>query len=577
MKRSQRIVYFGAIIAAVALTALLWFAGDANAATYNRTEDVVRNTSGKTVSGASVSVYIADTDSLADLYADKEGSTRKANPTFTDSAGRYFFYAAPGLYDVTVSRSGISTYTVQDVRVYPGEWFTYNVLDYGAIPDDALDDYQSIAAAVADARAAGYGRVLLPTGIYRISQPIVVESNNITIYGDGVGATVLTPLTTLLGINGIVLDTVENCSVSDMTIAAFARTGSAKAYGVKVVAGYNNTVSDCAFIGCDHAGVSFQHDSDIYGALSDSASITMNKENSFDGGYHIARGNRFEYSPEGVGVEVMRSDRCIIEGNSFRGNTLWDVRIVGSIGTLVSGNRMNGSTAGVVVQGYGDPAPVGTTKYSKRTDVIGNSIEASFGVKLYSGAFDCAVIGNNITATNDTAGVCVDIAHTGDILNGENAVGDILVSGNLMNGGAVGVVYTAEGYGVNIRGNTIADYDWMGVYASAADSGDTLRGFVVEGNTIRPGWNPPSRTVKLGLSLAGALLSGRAGGNTFDTFGYTGTWTEKSSTSSVILATIQPVQSAAAPDTVGQRGLMWFDKTNSKMKVYTGSAWVDLH
>ena len=560
------------------LMLLMLVAAPTHAATTYRYSDSVTTVRGDAVGAAYITVYLANSTTKASLYLGNDTSGGPmSNPTRSDGYGRFSFYLIPGTYDITISGANVTTYTIEDVRIYSENDYTYNVKDYGAVPDDALDDYHAIAAAVAAAGAAGYGQVRLPTGLYRTSQPIVVEDNNVAIYGDGIGATILYPMTTLLGIDGIVLDTVQNCSVSNMTIGAFVRTGADKAYGVKVVAGYNNTVSNCAFIGCDHAGVSFQYDSDIYGALSDSAKITKNQENSFDGGYHIARGNRFEYSPEGVGVEVMRSDRCIIEGNSFRGNVLWDVRIVGSIGTLITGNRMNGSTAGVVVQGYGDAAPVGTTKYSKRTDVIGNSIEASFGVKMYSGVFDCAVTGNNITATNDTAGVCVEIAHTGDILNGENSVGDILVSGNLMNGGAIGTLYTAEGYNVNVRGNTIADYDWMGIYAGAAASSDTLRGFVVEDNTIRPGWNPPSRTVKLGLVLDGALLSGRAGGNIFDKYGYSGTWTEQSSTSAVILSTVQAVQSAAAPDTAGQRGLMWFDKTNSKMKVYTGSAWADLH
>lgn len=37
------------------------------------------------------------------------------------------------------------------------------------------------------------------------------------------------------------------------------------------------------------------------------------------------------------------------------------------------------------------------------------------------------------------------------------------------------------------------------------------------------------------------------------------------------------IGATAAPDTVGQRGLLWFDGTNSTLKFYNGSGWQALH
>lgn len=99
------------------IMAALLMASAAMATTYNRHEDVVRNTSGKTVSGASVFVYLADTDSLVTLYSNKSGSATKLNPTSTDAAGRYWFYAPAGTYDIAVSRYGIGRYTTEDVSI----------------------------------------------------------------------------------------------------------------------------------------------------------------------------------------------------------------------------------------------------------------------------------------------------------------------------------------------------------------------------------------------------------------------------------------------------------------------------
>lgn len=92
-------------------------ASSATAATYNRFDDVVRNTSGRTVSGASVYVYVADTDSLAAIYSNGSGTTAKSNPTSSDSAGRFWFYAPAGKYDIAVSRYGIERYTMEDVAI----------------------------------------------------------------------------------------------------------------------------------------------------------------------------------------------------------------------------------------------------------------------------------------------------------------------------------------------------------------------------------------------------------------------------------------------------------------------------
>jgi hypothetical protein len=69
----------------------------------------------------------------------------------------------------------------------------YNVRDFGAVPNDGLDDWGAIQAAI-DAASAGlgpFGAVFVPKGIYHVSKPLHV-TKGIKFYGAGRGATTIT-------------------------------------------------------------------------------------------------------------------------------------------------------------------------------------------------------------------------------------------------------------------------------------------------------------------------------------------------------------------------------------------------
>lgn len=87
------------------------------AAAVYKYEDVVRNTRGIVVGGATVTVYLADTDSIPTLYTTKAATTEKSNPFFTPSNGSILFYAAAGVYDIQISRAGITDYTLEEVAI----------------------------------------------------------------------------------------------------------------------------------------------------------------------------------------------------------------------------------------------------------------------------------------------------------------------------------------------------------------------------------------------------------------------------------------------------------------------------
>ncbi len=74
------------------------------------------DTSGNVAASASVTVYTANTTTAITLYSD-DGVTEKANPVTTDSKGNFSFYCSDGIYDLKVSGSNITTYTVEDITI----------------------------------------------------------------------------------------------------------------------------------------------------------------------------------------------------------------------------------------------------------------------------------------------------------------------------------------------------------------------------------------------------------------------------------------------------------------------------
>lgn len=69
--------------------------------------DSVIGETGRPVSGASVTVYLAGTQTLATIYSNN-GVTTQANPLTTDSSGAFSFYAADGRYDIVVMKNNTS-------------------------------------------------------------------------------------------------------------------------------------------------------------------------------------------------------------------------------------------------------------------------------------------------------------------------------------------------------------------------------------------------------------------------------------------------------------------------------------
>ena len=86
----------------------------------SRKDDIVFNSRGIPLAGATVRVCAMPASGqpctpLAQIYSDPALTQALANPTTTDGLGNYFFYAAPGKYEIELSGPGITTKQLPNV------------------------------------------------------------------------------------------------------------------------------------------------------------------------------------------------------------------------------------------------------------------------------------------------------------------------------------------------------------------------------------------------------------------------------------------------------------------------------
>src|SRR6267142_1239781 len=80
----------------------------------SRKDDIVFNSRGVPLAGATIRVCAMPASGqpctpLALIYSDTALTQALANPTTSDGLGNYFFYAAPGKYEIEISGPGITT------------------------------------------------------------------------------------------------------------------------------------------------------------------------------------------------------------------------------------------------------------------------------------------------------------------------------------------------------------------------------------------------------------------------------------------------------------------------------------
>jgi len=107
--RMRRVVQVAILLAACAgfWSPAVWAQG-------SRKDDIVFNSQGRPMAGATVRICTASATGqpcapLANIYSDSALTQALANPTATDGLGNYTFYAAPGRYEIEISGPSITT------------------------------------------------------------------------------------------------------------------------------------------------------------------------------------------------------------------------------------------------------------------------------------------------------------------------------------------------------------------------------------------------------------------------------------------------------------------------------------
>jgi hypothetical protein len=139
-----------------------------------------------------ITVYEAGSTKLAKLYSDSEGDPM-LNPFQNQNAqtGQYFFYADNGHYDVQISATGLTTYTLRYIRLNDPRVATqltdYFITPetYGAKGDGTTDDSMAFQSAITQAWNTGTP-ILLRAVAYRLAATLTLptgENRSLAIVG----------------------------------------------------------------------------------------------------------------------------------------------------------------------------------------------------------------------------------------------------------------------------------------------------------------------------------------------------------------------------------------------------------
>ena len=147
-----------------------------------RFTDTVQTRAGVAIQGATATVYLTGTTTLATLYSD-DGVTLETNPVTTDVNGEFTFYAANGTYDILIEGSGLATRTREGIQLYDmseagAPWFDVTDAALGRLATVLLTTGRLSRRLLTRAEAAGGGVVFFPPGkVYLIENTVNLCSN----------------------------------------------------------------------------------------------------------------------------------------------------------------------------------------------------------------------------------------------------------------------------------------------------------------------------------------------------------------------------------------------------------------
>lgn len=309
---------------------------------------------------------------------------------------------------------------------------TFNIVDYGATPNDATDDDVPAIQAALDAAGAGSlkGTVKIPWGFYDLSSYVDVP-RGVTLCGDGRNRSFLRAKTGFSGAGGTIPTLVYVNGQSAVTIRDLGFLGNDQvAEGFLIVDSVNCTIRDCYFdahlqrmglMAGATEKISILNNVSEGGTLAENLAIA-------DADYVLVMGNTFTRpSPSNGlnGIELGLSAPGLVIGTKIIGNTFVNmgaagVGLGGDSGTIIEANTFTAC-------GYG--AYTGTWFSVPTTNLVvkGNTVNGP--------AFGGFLIHSEASSVTLTANTVKNSAGHGIIVEGSsNTLGLNVITGSALQG-----------------------------------------------------------------------------------------------------------------------------------------------
>lgn len=154
-------------------------------------QNIAKDGNGAIVTGATVSIFLAGTTTVASVYTVASGGSAVNTVTTNAIDGSFIFYVddvdytSHQLFDIVTSKTNYQSYTAYNVAIFQHTPWV-DVLSEGATGDGVTDDTIAIQAA-ADKAEATTKRLYFPTPsvAYKITDRILIDTAAVLVEGSG--------------------------------------------------------------------------------------------------------------------------------------------------------------------------------------------------------------------------------------------------------------------------------------------------------------------------------------------------------------------------------------------------------
>ncbi len=332
-----------------------------------------------------------------------------------------------------------------------------NVKDYGAQGNNSTDDTIAIQKAI---DAAKGGVVYVPQGSYVISNTLIIRSP-MTFMGADSETSILRMVTA--GKDGLQIRHTQGVTVTRLQVRDITNLGPNESRAIHVLACQKVILEHCKVVNTDDSGIRIGYDG------------STNSKNCKVLYCYI------QNASEGSGIELMKAEDSLIEGNTVIDSREHGIRVCGAVRSIITGNSVtNNTVSGISLQGFGGSGLV--TQRIERIIVsnnicIGNSNGS--GISVYNNV-NRGLVSNNHIAD----------AKLGIRIEDPNGHGnqDIQFTGNTISDCTTPIAIKGEQKRLTFRNNLIVGFAPNGTSTAYAFDLTALNremtGIIIENNDI---------------------------------------------------------------------------------------------